>query len=210
MEEKAEKISFTSNSDFLYMSFHAREEAKNWNKISKLALDFNMVIQASVLSIYASELYLKSLLMLLGVDALSECKGNNGHKLLLLFRKIPDMKLKSSIANNVIYRCNDLQKKFKDEEQMVSYFEKQIEKISTAYEQYRYLYEKFLRKTPISIPLDLVFNLCYILGKECDLIEYEKVDENGNITDTPDVKYRYYIVGKGWVDELENTGKNNN
>ena len=29
MEEKVEKISFTSNSDFLYMSFHAREEAKN-------------------------------------------------------------------------------------------------------------------------------------------------------------------------------------
>ena len=87
MKEKTSEIFLTNDSDLLYMSFHAREEAKNWTKISQLALDNNIIIQASVLSVYASELYLKSLLMVLGVDALNECKGN-AHTLIIIFLKL--------------------------------------------------------------------------------------------------------------------------
>ena len=141
--------------------------------------------------------------MILGVNALKECKGNDGHMLHLLFKRIPDENLKYSIASNVVFMCKGLRKKFDNREELLIYFEKQIEKISTAYNQYRYLYEKFLNKTTISIPLEFVLNLCFILEKECDVIQYEKIDKKGNITDEPDPKFSYHIVGKGWTDNLD-------
>lgn len=207
MCEEENKIQLTNDSELIYMSFHAREEAKNWTKVSRLALNQNILIQAAVLSVYASELYIKSLLMILGVDAIKECKDKNGHKLLSLFRKLPDENLKYSIAINVLNMCDSIQEQFNNEEEVLSSFEKQLENISTAYTKYRYLYEKYAKKTDITIPLDLVFSLSQILEEECNLLEYEKIDENGNPVDKPDPKISYHIIGKGWVDDLTEIGK---
>lgn len=203
MIEEGSKINLTNNSEFIYMSYHAIEEAKSWTKILKYTLDEKMFIQAAFLSIYASELYLKGLLMVLGVNALGECKGNNGHILHILFQKLPDKNLKYSIANNVVFRCKSMQKKFDNREKLLKYFEKQIEKISSSYNQYRYLYEKYINNTTISIPIEFILNLTFILEKECDLISYEKTNVYGDIVDVPDPKYSYHIIGKGWVENID-------
>lgn len=204
MCRKRNKIKFSENNDLVFAAYHAKTEADKWSEIAKKMLnDTDFIMQSSVLLSYSSELYLKSLLLILDVNVMEIFKNNDGHNLFKLYDALPDSYLKISIASNVIYSSYELSKNISSRKEMIEKFEESIKNISRAYIDYRYLYEKFLINQTIYIPIEFIYNLNAILKKECEVISYEKIDENGKKYYGEDIIINYYISGKGWVEDLD-------
>lgn len=206
---KKKKPNLTNDNNLIFSSFHAKKEADKWSEIAKFAIKKNNFnIQAYVLLILSSEIYLKSLLMILGVNVIKKFKNNNGHNLYELYKSLPDTELKISIANNVMFRSFTRSSDLHNKDLLLKKFEILLKEISNGFVGYRYLYEKFLNHELINIPLEFIFNLNYVLYLECDLLKYEEIDLNGNVEQIKNPIVRYHTIEKGWIDSLDEVENN--
>lgn len=180
--EKIFKPNITKDKDLLFASFHAREEANEWRNIADKILkkDFPNR-QACTILILSSELYLKSLLMLLGINVMTKFKKNNGHNLYRLYEALPDEDLKKDISTHV--KSHKLEIDTGVAKYMIETFEEFLTEISDGFINYRYEYEKYLEHLTINVPIEFIINLNYILNKICNDLDFQIIDENGRITD---------------------------
>ena len=202
MNEK-DNINFTLDSDLVFASYCARREAYAWYNIAiKNVKEDQLNVQSYVLLILASELFLKSLLMVLGVDVIKKFKYNDGHNLYKLYKSLPDEVLKKSINSNVFFSLLAVKRKKSIHEPEVE-FEKLLKSVADGFIQYRYNYEKLLLNEAIDIPVDFILNLTHILKKECDIFKYECVDECGNVKKMRQPIISFHDIDKGWI-EIDN------
>lgn len=157
-------------------SYIAKWEADKWADISKkLVKSRKYEIQSYVFLSFSSELYLKSLLMYLGINVMNK----KIHNLYNLFDELPDYDLKMSIASNVLAKARCFPQEY-SEENVLKDFKKYISAISCGFVEYRYIYEKILNKEEINIPTILVKQLNRILRMECETIQFEVLDEKNH------------------------------
>ncbi len=167
-----------NKNELAFASMHARNEADRWRESAKKILeDLILNREAYVLFIYSSEIYLKSLLMALNVDVIS----NKSHNLYDLYIEIPDENLKKAIKQSVeisplpLYDEND---DIDESDKIVlKSFEDFLKYISNGFIYYRYEYEKFLNKEIITWPNLFVVNLNDALYNISRNIVYEKVNQ---------------------------------
>ncbi len=161
----------TKDSNLVFASFYAKVEADECKSLAEKVLKEDIANrQATILMILSIELYIKTLLMILGVDVICKYKNNDGHNLYKLFKAIPDDDLKKTIIENACINRWD-----------VDSFEKTLKEISRGFIEYRYEYEKYLRNEIIEIPIRFICRLNIILSEICNRLSYEEVHEDGTV-----------------------------
>lgn len=181
MIDTEKEIELTSNSDLVFESFHAREEGNAWRNLAlKDIHDDYTSRQAYILLILSTELYIKSLLMVLDVDVISTFKTNDGHNLSKLYNALPDKNLKQTILENV--KFHPVGSKYPTNPKNLDTFNDYLTEISKGFINYRYEYEKYVNNEDIFMPSEFIYNLNYILNAICNNLEYEAIYPAGEIT----------------------------
>lgn len=172
----------TKDKDLVFASFHAKDEANAWRNAADIILKKDYPNrQACILLILSSELYLKSLLMVLGINVMSTFRNNDGHNLFKLYDALPDEELKQAIFNNV--SCNEWEIDTGTQKYSINTFDEYLKEISKGFIDYRYEYEKYLNDIIINIPIEFILNLNYILNAICNNLTYEAIYPDGKISD---------------------------
>lgn len=185
----------TKDKDLVFASFHAKEEANAWRNtaLGILKNDYTNR-QACVLQILSSELYLKSLLMILDIDVIKTFKNKDGHSLYKLYNSLPDAELKKTIEENV--KFHRLEINTGANIYWIETFDEFLKEISHGFINYRYEYEKYLLDLTINIPIEFIWNLNYILYLICNNLIYQFIDKNGEISSPPKVETICYHENK--------------
>ena len=119
--------------------------------------------------------------MILGINVMTTLKKNDGHNLFKLYDALPDEKLKKTLLENV--KCHEWEIDTGTKKYSIKTFEDFLKEISKGFIDYRYEYEKYLKKLIINIPIEFILNLNYILNKICNNLTYEAVYPDGHTSD---------------------------
>ena len=191
---------FTNDSDLVFASYFAKKEADRWRISSRNILkDQILNREAYVLLIFSSELYLKSLLMILGVNVMEKFKNKDGHNLYKLFKALPDKSLKKEISEKVIFHSKQLKINRKE----LNTFDDFLKEISNGFINYRYEYETFLKNKVLVIPMEFITNFNFILYLVFENIKYEAIDDLGNVSNIKEPEFICNYINKKSKSTLE-------